>query len=533
MKVKYSVIPFIPAVIAMFVLRIMSVVGVDDNGKFLGMDRMALSYTVIGIALALFVVCILINIFDRKTSPVYPVKKNFAAGALAILSGLAVVASSCLSLLEITTESEYFTMGVISALFSIPAGIAFLVMSKVHFTGKTIVSGVSILFVFPALWGCTELVFEFLEATKVSISATDLTSLFCYIFITLYYFSHSMVVSRIKGRNPVKACFIYGIPAAALTLSHGVYMIFITMNERIGYLRIVNAVQFIILGCYAISFIVEMFINSYTKDELEIVEALPEGEALEEEEEKYIETKDYEDLDTKEHRGIDTKDFDDLVFSNSASSTDPNVDPSDDYYSSAKGLDDFIMGFDAEDSADKKESAEKKSKEKVKKPKKKKAKKAAKEAVPAKEAPATAEPAAHVAEPEPVVEAEPAFEEPAEEPVVEAEPAYEELITEPVAEESPAVEEPAAAKRFAPEPEPEAEPEAEHEAAHFSPSSELEDELRKLTKKDFSKDESEPEDKKVPQTRIKTSDEEDIEARQKARLSEIDKLLQELDSKSE
>ena len=507
MKVKYSVIPFIPAVIAMFVLRIMSVVGVDDNGKFLGMDRMALSYTVIGIALALFVVCILINIFDRKTSPVYPVKKNFAAGALAILSGLAVVASSCLSLLEITTESEYFAMGVISAIFSIPAAIAFLVMSKVHFTGKTIVSGVSILFVFPALWGCTELVFEFLEATKVSISATDLTSLFCYIFITLYYFSHSMVVSRIKGRNPVKACFIYGIPAAALTLSHGVYMIFITMNERIGYLRIVNAVQFIILGCYAISFIVEMFINSYTKDELEIVEALPEGEALEEEEEKYIETKDYEDLDTKEHRGIDTKDFDDLVFSNSASSTDPNVDPSDDYYSSAKGLDDFIMGFDAEDSADKKESAEKKSKEKVKKPKKKKAKKkkakkkkakkAAKEAVPAKEAPATAEPAAHVAEPEPVVEAEPAFEEPA------------------------------AAKHFAPE------PEAEHEASHFSPSSELEDELRKLSKKDFSKDESEPEDKKVPQTRIKTSDEEDIEVRQKARLSEIDKLLQELDSKSE
>ena len=518
MKVKYSVIPFIPAVIAMFVLRIMSVVGVDDNGKFLGMDRMALSYTVIGIALALFVVCILINIFDRKTSPVYPVKKNFAAGALAILSGLAVVASSCLSLLEITTESEYFAMGVISAIFSIPAAIAFLVMSKVHFTGKTIVSGVSILFVFPALWGCTELVFEFLEATKVSISATDLTSLFCYIFITLYYFSHSMVVSRIKGRNPVKACFIYGIPAAALTLSHGVYMIFITMNERIGYLRIVNAVQFIILGCYAISFIVEMFINSYTKDELEIVEALPEGEALEEEEEKYIETKDYEDLDTKEHRGIDTKDFDDLVFSNSASSTDPNVDPSDDYYSSAKGLDDFIMGFDAEDSADKKESAEKKSKEKVKKPKKKKAKKKKAKKKKAKKA---------------AKEAVPAFEEPAEEPVVEAEPAYEELTTEPVAEESPAVEEPAAAKHFAPDPEPEAEPEAEHEASHFSPSSELEDELRKLTKKVFSKDESEPEDKKVPQTRIKTSDEEDIEVRQKARLSEIDKLLQELDSKSE
>ena len=52
MKVKFSVIPFIPAAIIMLFLRVMSVIGVDESGVFLGMDRMALSYTVIGIALA-------------------------------------------------------------------------------------------------------------------------------------------------------------------------------------------------------------------------------------------------------------------------------------------------------------------------------------------------------------------------------------------------------------------------------------------------------------------------------------------------
>ena len=479
MKVKFSVIPFIPAVIAMLVLRVMSVVGVDGNGKFLGMDRMALSYIVIGIALALFLVCIIINIFDRKTAPVYPVKKNFAAGALAILSGIAVIASSCVSLLEITTNSEYFMMGVISAVFSIPAGFALLIMSKVHFTGKSTVSGASILYVFPALWGCTELVFEFLNATKVSISATDLTSLFCFIFLTLYYFSHSMVVSRIKGRNPVKACFIYGLPAVALTISHGVYLIVTTLHEGISYLPIVNAVSFIVLGCYALSFIIEMALNSFTKDQLEVVESLPEGEKLEEEEEKYV----------------DTKDYDDLVFSNSASSTDPNVDPSDDYYSSAKGLDDFIMGFDAENGTDKKDSADKKPWEKVKKPKNKKAKKTEVEPAPAQEDPVEAETE------EPVVEAEPAFEEPAAEPVVE----------EPVVEK----------------------PVQKSERKTDTTSLKLEEELKRLSEKDYSKKESEPVEEKAPQPRIKTSDEEDIEARQSARLSEIDKLLQELDSKSE
>lgn len=479
MKVKFSVIPFIPAVIAMLVLRVMSVVGVDGNGKFLGMDRMALSYIVIGIALALFAVCIIINIFDRKTAPVYPVKKNFAAGALAILSGIAVIASSCVSLLEITTNSEYFMMGVISAIFSIPAGFALMIMSKVHFTGKSTVSGASILYVFPALWGCTELVFEFLNATKVSISATDLTSLFCFIFLTLYYFSHSMVVSRIKGRNPVKACFIYGLPAVALTISHGVYMIVTTLHEGISYLPIVNAVSFIVLGCYALSFIIEMTVNSFTKNQLEVVESLPEGEKLEEEEEKYV----------------DTKGYDDLVFSNSASSTDPHVDPSDDYYSSAKGLDDFIMGFDAEDGGKKKDSEDKKPKEKVKKPKNKKAKKAEVEPAPVQEAPV------EIKTEEPVIEAEPAFEEPAAEPVVEA----------------PVVEKPV----------------QKSEIKTDTTSLKLEEELKRLSEKDYSKKESEPVKEKAPQPRIKTSDEEDIEARQSARLSEIDKLLQELDSKSE
>ena len=201
MKVKFSVIPFIPVAIAMVVFKIMNIYGLDSNGLFLGMDKMSVTYSVIGLALGLFLICVLINIFDRKTAPVYPVKKNPFAGVLSILSGLAITSSSVTTVLNTTTDSEYYLMVIVCAAFSIPAGIAFVVMSKVHFTGKSVVSGVSMLFIFPALWGCAELVSEFLVATKVSISASDLTPLFCYIFITLYLFSHSMIVSRIKGRR--------------------------------------------------------------------------------------------------------------------------------------------------------------------------------------------------------------------------------------------------------------------------------------------------------------------------------------------
>lgn len=331
MKVKFSVIPFIPVAIAMVVFKIMSIYGLDGNGLFLGMDKMSVTYSVIGLALGLFLVCVLINIFDRKTAPVYPVKKNPVAGVLSILSGLAITSSSVTTLLNTTSNSEYYLMVLVCAAFSIPAGIAFVVMSKVHFAGKSVVSGVSMLFIFPALWGCAELVSEFLIATKVSISASDLTPLFCYIFITLYLFSHSMIVSRIKGRNPVKACFIYGLPAVGLLIAHGVNVILTAQVEGTGNTSFVLGGEFIVLALYALSFILEMTFNTYTKDEIEIIDGLPE------------------DSETYENSYIKSGGYDDLVFSQKDGALEPNVEPSDDYYKSSNGLDDFVIGYDSED----------------------------------------------------------------------------------------------------------------------------------------------------------------------------------------
>lgn len=518
MKVKFSVIPFIPAAIIMLFLRVMSVIGVDESGVFLGMDRMALSYTAIGIALALFIVCIIINIFDRKTAPVYPVKKNFAAGLFAILSGLAVVASSCLSLIEVTTESEYFMMAVISAIFSVPAGLALLLMSKVHFTGKSTVSGISFLFVFPALWGCTKLVFEFLNATKVSISATDLTSLFCYIFITLYYFSHSMVVSRIKGRNPVKACFIYGLPAVALAVSHGVYLIVTAMHENTGYISFITAAQFILLGLYAFSFVIEMFSNVYTKDELEIVEALPTEESAEEDE-KYI----------------DTKDYDELVFSNRSADDEPNVDLADEYYASEQDVDDFVIGYKNENPDEAQTPAYEENQDLVinrdyvpdddavippvpVRPEKKHSNKKGRRFASESPEPVQEEPAKPV-EKKPAKKVEP----------VKAKPEPKEVKPEPVVAKSEPKEvkpEPVKAKPEPKEVKPEPAKASESKAAESAPSSELELELKKLSLGDVEETEAV---KKTKSESAAAIDDEDLDAQESERLQDLDKLLKELD----
>lgn len=329
MKTKYSVIPFIPAVIAAIGLKIMSMFAVDGNGLLFGMNKSGINYFIIEIILGLFAVCVLINLFDRKTAPVYPVKKNFVSGAFAVISGIAIVGSSFLALINATPgNTDNYLLSIIAALFSIPAAIAMIMIGKVHFSGKSIVSNVSMFFVFPALWGCSELVSEFLAATKVSISASDMTPLFCYIFITLYLFSSSMVVSRVKGRNPVKACFIYGMPAAAVSLSYGVGAVLTSSVENTGISALVNGVMFIVLGIYIVSFSVEMFAGCLTKAEVEIIESLPEDE------------------DTYENSYISSGGYDELVVSDKKEDDVPASD--DSYEAVAQGLSDFVMGYDEE-----------------------------------------------------------------------------------------------------------------------------------------------------------------------------------------
>ncbi len=330
MRVKLTIIPFILALIACVGLKVISIFGLDSNGLFMGLNKMDITYTVIGISIALLVVCIIINLFDRRTAPVYPVKKNIAAGVLAILTGAAVVASSIFNVINTLPSEENYIVVLICGALSVPAGIAFVAMSKVHFSGESTVSGISMLFIFPAIWACAELVSEFLAATKVSISVTDMSALFCFIFIALYMFSYSMIVSRIKGRNPVKACFIYGYPAIAISLAYGICEILTISVEGFDISRLLNGVMFSVMALFAASFILEMNFNLISKDAVEVLDGIP-SDTKKSGKEDYVDSDSYDKLPQAE------KQPDKLIFDKTPSATD------------GVGYDGFIMGYDSDD----------------------------------------------------------------------------------------------------------------------------------------------------------------------------------------
>lgn len=329
MRIKRSIIPFLPIALAMIGLRLFSIFGADDAGNVFGMDRITVSYAVVGLALLIFLVSVVINIFDRKTAPVYEVKRNIFAGVFAALSGVLIVGNSLLSFAHTSTETDYYLMSAICAFVSLPAALALIFISRVHFTGNTTVSGLSFLYIFPAIWGCTELVYEFLLATKISVSSSDMTMLFCYVFLTLYLFSNSMIVSRIKGRNPVKACFIYGLPVAALCLSFGAYNMAVSLSEGLSGSVLVLSIMLLSIGCYTVSFLFEMSRGTLTKDEVEILDQLPDNED--------------EDGDGEEY--VDTGDIEELVFS--ARSNEDESEEDAPYMSNPESLEDFIMGYES------------------------------------------------------------------------------------------------------------------------------------------------------------------------------------------
>ena len=175
------------------------------------------------------------------------------------------------------------------------------------------------------------------------------------------------------------------------------------------------------------------------------------------------------------------------------------------------GMDDFIIGFNPEQKPAEKTEVE----AEPEKPKKKKKGFFSKKQDEA--------PAGEAAQPEVKETAEEFKEDVVKEEKTETEPEIEEpVVTEPE------ISEPVTAKHFAPEPKPEPKAKAEKP----SQTSELEEELRRLSEKKI-EDTADIEIPETPVERVKTTEDAEQEAKEKARLSEIDKLLQELDNKSE
>lgn len=273
MTSKLSWIAFVPFALAAFAIKVVQMMFLDSNGMFMGLTNLQWSYIAIGCALAVFVLAVIFCIMDKKIANVYLLNKNFVSGLLGIVMAVLLACDGANRAFSVFRTMQISAFDVADILFTILCAVVFVVFGLNHFVGNGGVRGLAVFYLVPSLWGALRLVSCFLKFTTQSITITDVTILACYIFATLFLFNYAMIVSVMKGKAPVKATFIYGLPAVIVLLSCGAYELYGAIKSaNFIFFNNVENLELIVLGLYILTFALELTFNVYSKDEIELVQ---------------------------------------------------------------------------------------------------------------------------------------------------------------------------------------------------------------------------------------------------------------------
>lgn len=272
MRTKLCWIPFIPVTLIMIFLKyIETTLSADET--FMGLDIIGLRYTVIALVPILLILCILISLFDRKTSPFYLVNRNIGAALFTFIAAVAVMFKSVMSIMNILSSGNISVIDLVTAIIGIIAGIAILFMASYHLSGKNYSSSLGVLMLFPALWAAFELILIFLSYTTISVLSKDMLDLICFALIALFLFTDSMVLGSMEGKNPVKRCFIYGMPTVAATFAYTTYQAITYINtESLEISDVANTITIFAIGAYALFEIIELTFKANTKEAVVVID---------------------------------------------------------------------------------------------------------------------------------------------------------------------------------------------------------------------------------------------------------------------
>lgn len=316
MKIKLSWIFFIPVFIAAAVLRIAQPVFQSQGQSTFGLTGVSVAYTSAVLAAALLVICGILSLVDKKTSGIYISGKNPVSGILSYLIAVALSADCATTVINCLSTGDFQVLEVIDILLLVVAAVAFIVIGAGFLKGKNYTMGMSVLILMPAVWCCVRTFKIFWGYTTYSVTSIDMTDLIAYILLTFYFFFMASVLAVMSGKNPVKSCFVYGLPAMVMLfgycLSKITYVV-IGMSEIKSFLE-VEFLEFLLFGLFILSNLVTITRKAKTIEENKGL-----LQQLEEENARYDDTDvddDFEDVKIKSHRQDQSNDSfdDDFIF---------------------------------------------------------------------------------------------------------------------------------------------------------------------------------------------------------------------------
>lgn len=224
-------------------------------------------YYAAGIVLLMFIINIVFVAMDKKTSTAYILRKNIPAAIFAILASAMITSKSALNLILSLQNKTYSLFTLAVSVFGFLTAICLVIIALAHLQGRNFLPAMGALFLSMPIWGGLVLISEFLNNRTVSTYYVNPLKLLCYAFAMIFLFKLGMVIATVKGKNPVKSMFLYGMPLAAIGLIVGICNIVSIIGEGIDYSENVIAFAFMSLGLYIIVFLVEISKYGLTKDE--------------------------------------------------------------------------------------------------------------------------------------------------------------------------------------------------------------------------------------------------------------------------
>ncbi len=286
---------FVPVLIA-------SVVAVLLDGLFPNMLQNSLSISKTGMSeiiayavLGLFVVCFLLSLLDRKTSPIHILHKNYYCAITSILCAFGLAASAALNITNTLKSTSADAMVLVVSIFAAISGVAMLFIGLNHLSGANARNNTSLLYLALPLWCGVHLIDRFLSHTATPVHAADTLDLVMFVALALFFVNAMMVHSFIPAKNSVKATMTFGFPAVVITLVYGIIDLFNVLGaEHVIYINIIPSVTYILIGLYVLGFVAELSFCSKTNEEQRVLEVSSDDE------------EDFEDTDDEYGDSYDT-----------------------------------------------------------------------------------------------------------------------------------------------------------------------------------------------------------------------------------
>lgn len=275
---------FVPVSLMSIGLTIFSVAAPDSFYSVFSGDRNTVAKIVTFAILSLFVVSFLLSLFDKKTSPAHLLRKNYASGALAVVTAMSMAAGAAYEVTQMINSDNIRIMSVINAVLAAIGGVAMLYVGLNHFSGTNTPKPIALLYLTLPVWCGSHLIDRFLTHTDSPVAAADTMDLVMFVALSMFFINAMMVHSLIVGKNTVNSTITFGLPAVIASIVYGLINMFsAAASPRFVAFDLLSGIVYILLGLYVLSFTIELSFKSKTVYEQVIAGEEDESEGFSDE----------------------------------------------------------------------------------------------------------------------------------------------------------------------------------------------------------------------------------------------------------